>query len=59
MVLFVCLFSFLGLHMQHMDIPRLGVELKLRLLATATVTQNPSPPAAYTPAHGNTASLTH
>ena len=31
-------FFFLGLHLQHMEVPRLGVELELRLLAYATVT---------------------
>ena len=24
----VCLFCFLGLHLRHMEVPRLGVELK-------------------------------
>ena len=40
--LFVCLF--LGLHLRHMEVPRLGVELGLRLLAytIATAKQNPS-----------------
>ena len=34
----VCLFlSFLGLHLWHMEVPRLGVKLELQLLAyTAT-----------------------
>ena len=38
---FVC---FLGLHLRHMEVPRLGVELELQLLtyATATATQDPS-----------------
>ena len=26
-------FGFLGLYLQHMDVPRLGVELELQLLA--------------------------
>ena len=41
-ILFYCLF--LGLHLQHMDVPRLGVESELQRLAytTATATQNPS-----------------
>ena len=34
---FVCL-VFLGLHLQHMEVPRLGVELELQLLGTATAT---------------------
>ena len=35
---------FLGLHLQHMEVPRLGAESELQLLAytTATVMQNPS-----------------
>ena len=40
--LFIYLFRFLGLHLWHMDFPRLGVELELQLLdcavATATAT---------------------
>ena len=37
-------FVFLGLHLRHMDVPRLGVESKLQLQActTATATQDPS-----------------
>ena len=40
--LFVCFF-FLGPHLQHMDVPRLGVKLELYLLAytTATAMQDP------------------
>ena len=48
--LFFCLFVFvflsfvvLGLHSQHMEVPRLGVELELRLLAYATATATPDP----------------
>ena len=45
--LFVCLFvCFLGPHPWHMEVPRLGVQLELQLLA-------------YTTAHGNARSLTH
>ena len=35
-------FCFLGLYLQHMEVPRLGVELKLQLLAytTAIATQD-------------------
>ena len=35
---------FLGPHMQHMDVPRLGVEPELQLLAytTATATRDPN-----------------
>ena len=43
-ILFVC-FCFLGPHPQHMDFPRLGVELELQLpaYATATVLVTPDP----------------
>ena len=34
--MFVCIYVFLGLHLQHMNIPRLGCELELQLLAYAT-----------------------
>ena len=38
------LFCFLGLNLQYMEVPRLGVksELQLRIYATATAMQNPS-----------------
>ena len=38
------LFYFLGPHLQHMEVPRLGVGSELQLLAytTATATQDPS-----------------
>ena len=41
---FVCLLYFLGPHLQHMEVPRLGVELELQLLAyaTAIATWDPS-----------------
>ena len=31
-------FFFLGLHLQHMELPRLGVKLELQLLASTTAT---------------------
>ena len=34
---------FLGLHLQHMEIPRLEVESELQLLAYTTVTATPDP----------------
>ena len=43
--LFVCfVFVFLGPHLRHMEVSRLGVELELQLLAytTATATLDPS-----------------
>ena len=42
---FILFFCFLGLHPQHMEVPRLGVESELWL-------------QAYTIAHSNTRSLT-
>ena len=44
-----------------MEVPQLGVESELQLLAYATVTAMPdlSSSATYTAAHGNTGSLTH
>ena len=40
---FFFFFSFLGLHLQHMEVPRLGVNLELQLPAyiTATAMQDP------------------
>ena len=35
-------FIFLGPHLQHMEVARLGVELELQLPTTATATQDPS-----------------
>ena len=50
-----------GLHPQHMEVPRLGVELALQLLAytTAIATLDLSCSETYTIAHVNTQSLTH
>ena len=56
---------FLGPHLQHVEVPRLGVESELQLLAiaTATATAMWDPSGifmdAYTTAHGNAGSLTH
>ena len=51
---FVFIFIFLGAHLQHMEVPRLGGLIgdtqQLRIRATS---------AAYTTAHGNVGSLTH
>ena len=60
-------FSFLafllvsGLHLQHMEVPRLGVKLELQLLAytTAIAMRGPSHIHSNTTAHGNARSLTH
>ena len=35
-------FSFSGLHVWHVEVPRLGVESELQLLAYTTVTSDPS-----------------
>ena len=42
--LFVCLFCFLGPYPWHMEVPRLGIQSELQLLAytTATATRDPS-----------------
>ena len=37
------LFCFLGLHLWHMEVPRLGVKLELQLPAYATATAMPDP----------------
>ena len=38
------LFVFLGLHSQHMEVPRLGAELELQLLAYLTATATATAP---------------
>ena len=38
---FVCYFVFLGLHLRHMEVPRLGVESELQLPAYSTTTVTP------------------
>ena len=35
---FLFFFFFLGQHLQHMEVPRLGLKLELQLLACATAT---------------------
>ena len=58
---FVCLFCFvfvfLGLHLRHMEAPRLGVKLELQLPAYSHSSAARS--VTYATAHGNTRSLTH
>ena len=51
----------LELHLWHMEVPRLGIELELQLPAytTATATPDPSHILTYTTAHGNARFLTH
>ena len=36
-------FLFLGLHLQYMEVPRLGVKSELQLPAYTTVTATPAP----------------
>ena len=52
---------FLGLHLQHMEVPRLGVESELQQLAYTKPQQCKIQDvfATYTTAHGNAGSLTH
>ena len=47
--IFFFFFKFLGLHLQHVEGPRLGVKLELKLLAyvTATSTQDRSRGVSY------------
>ena len=40
-------FVFLGLHLQHMEVPRLGVESELQLLACGMATATPDPVSIY------------
>ena len=57
---FVLFFVFLGSYLGHMEIPRPGVQLELRLPAhnTATTTWIQAASVTYTTAHGNVRSLT-
>ena len=50
-----------GAHPRHIEVPKLGVELELQLLAYTTATAMPdlSLSATYTTAHGNARSLTY
>ena len=54
-------FFFLGPHLQHMEVPRLGVKSEIQLLAytTATTTQDLSHVCDLTIAYSNAESLTH
>ena len=45
--LFIYLFCSIGLQLWYMDIPRLGVELELQLLAYATATAMQDPSCIY------------
>ena len=53
-------FSFLGLHLQHMEIPRLGIQSELQLPAYTTATATPHPSyICYVAGCASTRSLTH
>ena len=60
-IIFIYLFSFLGPHSWHMEVPRPAVELELQLPAYASATtaarQLPSHVCDYTTAYGNARSL--
>ena len=59
---FLSFFPFLGLHLQHMEVPQqLGVELELQLLAYTTATATLDPSHICSPLHSshNAGSLTH
>ena len=65
-IIFFFFFCFLGLHSWHMDVPKLGVELELQLLAyttamatSVTYTTAMATSVTYTTAPGNAGSLTH
>ena len=40
---FILIFCFLGLHLLHMEVPRLGVQLELQMLAYTTAAAMPDP----------------
>ena len=57
----VFILYFLGPHLRHMEVPRLGVESELYppTYTTATAMWDRAVSATYTTAHGNAGSLTH
>ena len=50
---------FLGPHLKHMEVSRLGVELELQLLACTTAPAMPDPSHIHNLCRSNTGSLTH
>ena len=50
---FYFIFVFLGLHPQHMEVPRLEVKLKLHLPAYSTATAMPDPSHVCDPYHSS------
>ena len=58
--LFFCLLAcFLGTHLYHMEVPRIGVEPELQLPATATTTCDPPLAVTYGVGHCKGGILTH
>ena len=51
--IFLPFFFFLGLHLRHIEIPRLGVKLELQLLASTTATAMPDPSSVCTLHHSS------
>ena len=58
MIIYLFVYLFLGPHLQHMEVPRLGVKSKLQLLACTTAMQDPTCSATCTTTHVNIRSLT-
>ena len=57
---FILFFVFLCLHLRHMGVPRLGVELELQLLVCVTATATAMLDLSHTSApRGKARSLTH
>ena len=52
-------FCFLGPHLLHTEVPRLGIESKLQLPAYATVIATQDPSRVCNLHHSNAKSLTH
>ena len=60
--IYLFIYCFLGLHLQHMEVPRLGVESELQLPAYTTAMAERhfgAASAVYATAHSNAGSLTH
>ena len=56
-VIIIIILVFLGPHLQHMDIPRLGIESEMQLPAYTTATAMAKPDPSHT--CSNAGSLTH
>ena len=53
MVFLFSLFFFLGLHLRHIYVPRLGVQSKLLLPAYTRATATPDPSCVFNPHHSS------